>query len=121
MPYPVHCTMTMCSPTKGSPIGKLRRSFKRACKNAGIVYGRKAENGLTFHDVRTTFDTNMDRAGVSASCRRAILGHSFEGMDRHYLRLNDEDLEQAMEKYTSWIDAQLASVTQTVTQVRGEV
>lgn len=106
---------------KGQPINKLRRSFESACDKAGIPYGRSAENGLTFHDIRATFDTNMDRAGVSESCRKAILGHSLEGMDRHYLRLNDEDLEQAMEKYTIWIDAQLASVTQSVTQVSNEV
>jgi hypothetical protein len=59
----------------------------------------------------------MDRAGVSESCRKAILGHSLEGMDKHYLRLNDEDLEQAMEKYTTWIDDQITNVDQIVDQV----
>jgi integrase len=101
---------------KGQPIKKLRRSFENACDKAGIPYGRKAENGLTFHDIRATFDTNMDRAGVSESCRKAILGHSLGGMDKHYLRLNDQDLKQAMDKYTTWIDAQIPNVDQNVDQ-----
>jgi len=60
----------------------------------------------------------MDRAGVSESCRKAILGHSLEGMDRHYLRLNDEDLKAAMDDYTAWIDDQISNVDQTVDQAR---
>ena len=60
----------------------------------------------------------MDRAGVSKSCRKAILGHSLEGMDRHYLRLNDEDLKAAMDDYTAWIDDQISNVDQTVDQAR---
>lgn len=101
---------------KGQPIGKLRRSFENACKNAGIPYGQKTPGGLRFHDLRATFDTNMDRAGVSECSRKAILGHSFRGMDRHYLRLNDEDLKEVMDKYTAWIDDQLQNVDQTVDQ-----
>ena len=62
----------------------------------------------------------MDRVGVSESCRKAILGHSFEGMDLHYLRLNDEDLKAAMDEYTAWIDDQLANVDQSVDQAGNE-
>ena len=29
---------------------------------------------------------------------------------------SDEDLKDAMDQYTTWIDTQIASVTQTVTQ-----
>ena len=106
---------------KGQPILSLKRSFKNACKNAGISHGRKVKNGLTFHDIRATFDTNMDRAGVSESCRKAILGHSLEGMDRHYLRLNDEDLREAIDRYTAWIDEQISNVDQSVDQKAKEV
>jgi hypothetical protein len=37
-------------------------------------------------------------------------------MDKHYIRLKDDDLRQAIDQYTAWIDAQTASVTQTVPQ-----
>jgi len=101
----------------GKPISiRFRTGFMNACESAGILYGQNVEGGLRFHDLRATFDTNMDRAGVSESCRKAILGHSFRGMDRHYLRLSDEDLKEAVDKYTTWIDTQFANVTQSVTQ-----
>lgn len=73
-------------------------------------------NGITFHDLRATFDTNMDRAGVSESCRRSIMGHTLRGMDAHYLRLSDEDLRGAMDRPTAWIDDHFRSVAQTVAQ-----
>jgi integrase len=101
---------------RGKPIDRLGRSLQTACGHAGIPYGQIVPGGFRFHDVRATFDTNMDRAGVSETCRKAIMGHSLQGMDRHYLRLDDEDLKAAMDQYTAWFDAQFANVTQNVTQ-----
>jgi integrase len=97
-------------------IKNLRRSFESACKNAGIPHGRKAENGLVFHDIRRTVKTNMLRAGVDKALRDTILGHSLQGMDVYYLKPGDEDLKAAMDQYTAWVDDQIANVTQTVTQ-----
>ena len=59
----------------------------------------------------------MLRAGVDKALRDTILGHSLKGMDAYYLKPTDEDLEAAMEKYTSWIDDQISNVDQTVDQV----
>ena len=101
----------------GKPISiRFRTALMNACKKAGIPYGQNVEGGLRFHDMRATFDTNMERAGVRGSHRKAILGHSLRGMDRHYLRLKDEDLKKAMDKYTNWIDDQFQNVDQTVDQ-----
>jgi integrase len=97
---------------KKRPILKLRRSFESACKNTGIPYGRKTENGITLHDLRGTFKSNLRRAGVGRIERDTILGHSLQGMDVHYQDVTDEDLQTAMSKYTAWFDAQLASVAQ---------
>ena len=97
------------------PIKKLRRSFGTACNEAGIPHGRKTENGVTFHDIRGTVKSNMRRAGVDKAARDTILGHSLEGMDVHYLTLEDEDLKLAMDKYTAWLDSQIATSTSTDT------
>ncbi|MDM8536580.1 hypothetical protein QUF70_07500 [Desulfobacterales bacterium HSG17] len=43
----------------------------------------------------------MVTAGVDKIYRDAILGHSSQGMDVHYVVPNDETLTSAMEKYTS--------------------
>ena len=101
---------------KGQPIGNLKRSFKSACVNAGILHGQKIDGGLRFHDIRTTFKTNLLRAGVDKALRDTIVGHSLQGMDAYYLKPSDEDLKEAMDKYTLWIDNQFATVTQNITQ-----
>jgi integrase len=89
--------------------GGIKRSFKTACINAGVPYGRKTENGLTFHDIRRTVKTYMLKAGVNKIYRDLILGHSLRGMDAFYLKPDDDDLKQALDVYTQWFDEQLES------------
>lgn len=101
---------------KGEPIGKLRRSFENACKNAGIPYGQKVKGGIRFHDIRTTFKTNMARAGVDKVWRDTILGHSLKGMDAYYIKPTDRDLQAAMDRFTTWYDDQVGNVDQTLTK-----
>jgi integrase len=104
---------------RGSPIAHkngLKGSFKTACKNAKIPHGRKTENGIIFHDIRRTVKTNMLSAGIDKVHRDLILGHSLQGMDVHYMAPDDETLKEAMEKYTRWIDNQIANVDQSVDQ-----
>ena len=93
-----------------------KRSFRTACKEAKIPCGRKAQNGILFHDIRRTVKTNMLAAGVDKAHRDVILGHTLQGMDAHYLKPTDEDLKQAMDKYTVWLDDQLEVVLQNVDQ-----
>ena len=50
----------------------------------------------------------MLNAGVDKVHRDIILGHSLQGMDVHYISPSQEDLTQAMVKYTEWLDIQLA-------------
>jgi integrase len=102
---------------QGKPIGaKIRNAFKGACQRAGIPYGTKLENGVRFHDIRTTVKTNMLRAGIDKVLRDTILGHSLKGMDAYYLKPSDEDLQEAMDKFTEWFDTQLSSVAYLVAQ-----
>lgn len=111
LPRALHHESVFCY--RGKPIGlKIRNAFKGACERAGIAYGQKVENGVRFHDIRTTFKTNMLRAGIDKVLRDTILGHSLEGMDAYYLKPGDEDLKEAMDKFTAWIDTQIATVTQ---------
>jgi integrase len=63
--------------------------------------------GIRLHDFRTTFKTNMLRAGVDKALRDIILGHSLKGMDTFYLKPSEEDLTRAMGKYTAWVDTHL--------------
>ena len=91
-------------------------ALRGSCKRAGLPYGRKTDNGLTMHDFRRTVKTNMLEAGMDKTYRDLILGHSLEGMDRHYIKPSEETLRQAMAKYTSWLDEKLETVDHTVDQ-----
>jgi integrase len=88
----------------------MKRSFVTACKEAKIPYGRKAENGITFHDLRRSAKTNMAKAGVPKAFRDAILGHASQDMDRHYLKLTGEDLIPMMDRYIDWLDAEISNL-----------
>ena len=92
----------------------ITKSFQTACKKAGIVYGKKADGGLIFHDFRRTVKTYMVDAGVNKAHRDTILGHSLKGMDTHYVKPPEESLTAAMEKYTDWLDAKIEAKLQNV-------
>lgn len=88
---------------RGKPLnGKssLKKQFPETCQKAGIAYGRKALNGIVFHDIRRAFKTNMLLAGMDRPHRDTILGHSLKGMDAHYVVPSDESLTKAMDRFT---------------------
>lgn len=117
LPYALHHDFVFTY--KGNPIkerGGLKNSFKTACKKTGIVHGRDVPEGLIFHDIRRTVKTNMLNAGVDKVHRDIILGHSLKGMDVHYMAPSEEDLHRAMDKYTQWIDDQIANIDQGIDQ-----
>jgi integrase len=51
------------------PFGRLRRSFKGACKKADI-------KDLRFHDLRHTVGTRLTDAGVPLQAIAKLLGHT---------------------------------------------
>jgi len=85
----------------------LKKSFRSACKEAGLQYGRDISGGIIFHDIRRTFKTNLLNAGVDKVHRDLIVGHSLQGMDAHYMSPSEDDLHHAMARYTSWLDSQV--------------
>ncbi|MFC1532895.1 tyrosine-type recombinase/integrase [Thermodesulfobacteriota bacterium] len=80
----------------GEPVHDIRKGLKRACKDAGILYGRNVKNGFTFHDLRHTFNTNMRKAGVQESVIMEITGHSTREMFDRYNTVDDADKRAAI-------------------------
>jgi integrase len=83
---------------KGKPIKDLRKGLKKACKAAGLIYGRYKKSGFIFHDLRHTFNTNMRKAGVPESVIMNITGHSTRAMFDRYNTIDEDDLRTAIEK-----------------------
>jgi hypothetical protein len=52
----------------------------------------------------------MLRAGLDKAMRDVILGHSLKAMDAYYPKPTDGDLTEAMNRYTVWLDEQLAGI-----------
>ena len=90
---------------KEKAILDIRAGFQKGCKDAGIPYGRKVENGFTFHDLRHTAKTIARKAGVDKNVRMVIFGHSNPNdMDLRYDTVDDEDMIDAIDKIETYLE-----------------
>ena len=84
---------------KGQQIKRyIRDGLKKACKDAGIAYGRFVDGGFIFHDLRHTFNTNMRKAGVPESVIMEITGHSTREMFDRYNTVDEDDTRKAVDQ-----------------------
>lgn len=79
------------NPATRNHIRNVRKSFKRACDDAGIVRMR-------FHDLRHCCATKMVEAGVDLVTVSKILGHSDIKMTMRYAHLGEKTMRAAAEK-----------------------
>lgn len=94
---------------KGKPIKDLRTALRKACKKAGILYGRFLKGGFVFHDLRHTFNTNMRKAGVPESVIMNITGHSTREMFDRYNSVDSDDTRQAVDQLGGYLQKCLQS------------
>ena len=100
----------------GKTIGHFTTALKRACENAGILWGKKGKGGFLFHDLRHTFVTDMRRAGVARTVTMEITGHAITDMNARYDTVEDfEKLDaiRMLEKFRS-VDENVDQKTLTV-------
>jgi len=77
----------------------IRAGLPKGCKDVGISYDRKVENGFTLHDLRHTAKTITRKAGVDKNVRMVIFGHSNPNdMDLRYDTVDEEDMIDAIDK-----------------------
>ena len=99
---------------RGRPLYDIRRGLKKACKAAGIKYGRKVKGGFVFHDLRHTFVTEMRDAEVHDSVIMNITGHSTRTMFDRYNKIDRDDRTKASEKRSRYLSK--STVAHSVTQ-----
>lgn len=81
---------------KGFPLKDIRGAMRTACTKIGIPYGRNSEGGMTFHDFRHTFVTNMRRSGINDRVAMSITGHSDTSMIGRYDTISLHDQLEAV-------------------------
>jgi integrase len=87
----------------GRPIGKslLRSAMQRACKAAGLPYGRKG--GYVFHSTRNSAVTNLNGAGVPDTVAMTISGHRTANVFRRYSIRQESVQKKALEQMTDYL------------------
>ena len=75
----------------GAKIGDFKRSFKTACRNAGI-------KDLHIHDLRHVFASTLTMNDVSLYKTGVLLGHRTPNMTQRYAHLKPRELKKEIEK-----------------------
>jgi len=78
------------NPKTGKPYQGIKRSFQKACREAGI------EN-LRFHDLRHTFGTRLIQSGADIVTVQTLLGHHSVVITQRYTHTNSEQTRQAVD------------------------
>ncbi len=78
------------NPKTGLPYTEVKKSFKSACKRAGI-------EGLRFHDLRHTFATRLIQSGVDIITVRDLLGHFSVRVTQRYTHSNQNQMVAAVQ------------------------
>jgi len=79
----------------GRPIRDFRRTWRTACKRAGVP-------GLLKHDLRRSAVRNMEQAGVPRSVAMKLTGHRTEAVYRRYAMVSPADLKAAAGRLDSY-------------------
>jgi integrase len=81
---------------KGDRYWQFFRLVKTSIKAAGLPYGRRHQNGITFHTLRHAVQTWLARWKVSKAHRQRALAHETSAMTDWYEHLGGADMGPTM-------------------------
>jgi len=88
--------------TSGGKIGRFQRSWKSACKTAGLA-PEEGEPDRLFHDLRRSGARNLIRAGVTEAVAMRISGHKTRSVFERYNIVSERDLHEAARKLETYV------------------
>ena len=83
----------------GLPIGGLRKTWRTACRKAGVP-------GRLFHDLQRTTARNMRRAGVPERVIMDIISHETNAMFVRYNIVDESDSRETMARTQAYFTTQ---------------
>ena len=95
----VHGEYIFANLKTGKPFNNIRKSFRRAVKNAGL-------KDLKFHDLRHVFASRLVQKGVDLYVVQQLLGHSTPKMTQRYAHVQPDHFKSAIRE----IDLQHAEI-----------
>jgi integrase len=81
---------------RGNPVGDFKKAWRAARRAGGL-------DSVLVHDMRRSCARNLDRSGVSQTVAMRITGHLTANMWRRYNITSDDDLENAMDKVSTYV------------------
>lgn len=91
-------------PKGGNPYKSIHRFFPKAVKAAGLVYGTKHKDGVTFHSLRHTMASLALNHGVPESTVQRMGNWKTRTMVARYAHLADDSLRDAAATVAGVID-----------------
>lgn len=95
----------------GERVGDFRKAWHNACVAAGLGQFKKTEDskkkvytGLLIHDLRRSAIRNLVKAGVPEKVAMELSGHKTRAVFDRYNIVNDDDLAQALDKATAYLE-----------------
>jgi integrase len=81
---------------QGKPVKSLKPAFKKACKDAGLEYGRDKSDGVTFHTLRHTYGTYLAKQNTHIRTIQELMGHKSLKMTQRYTKVAEDDKRKAV-------------------------
>ena len=86
----------------GNRVGRFQRSWRTACKAAGLAT-EVGEPDPLFHDLRRSGVRSLIRAGVPESVAMRISGHKTRSVFERYNIVSERDLHEAARKLETYV------------------